>query len=32
MADALINGRVLIGRKFVTGQAVLIEDGRIEGV
>lgn len=32
MDDALINGRVLIGRKFVTGQAVLIEDGRIEGV
>ena len=32
MAEALVNGRVLIGRKFVTGHAVIIEDGRIREV
>lgn len=32
MAMALVNGRMLIGRKFVTGQAVIIEDGRIRDV
>jgi N-acetylglucosamine-6-phosphate deacetylase len=32
MAQALINGRLLIGREFVTGQAVLIEGTRIVAV
>ena len=32
MAVALVNGRVLIGRKFVTAQAVVVEDGRIRDV
>ena len=32
MAKALVNGRVLIGRKFATGHAVIVEDGRIREV
>lgn len=32
MTEALVNGRVLIGRTFVTGQAVIIDDGRIQSV
>lgn len=32
MAQALVNGRVLVGRKLVTGQTVVIEDGRIVSV
>jgi N-acetylglucosamine-6-phosphate deacetylase len=32
MAQALVNGRVLIGRELVTGHSVVIEDGRIESV
>lgn len=32
MVEALINGRVLIGQTFVTGQAVVIDGGRISGV
>jgi len=29
MAEALVNGRVLIGHELVTGRSVIIEDGRI---
>jgi N-acetylglucosamine-6-phosphate deacetylase len=32
MVEALVNGRVLIGRKFATGRAVIIKDGRIDSV
>jgi len=32
MTEALVNGRVLIGRTFVTGQPVIIDDGRIRSV
>jgi N-acetylglucosamine-6-phosphate deacetylase len=32
MAQALVNGRVLIDGKFVTGRAVVIEDGRIRSI
>lgn len=32
MTEALINGRVLIGENFVSGQAVLIDNGRIVDV
>lgn len=32
MAEALVNGRVLIGREFVAAPAVIIEDGRIRSV
>ena len=32
MAQALVNSRLLIGRKLVTGQAVIIESGRIDSV
>lgn len=32
MAQALVHSRLLIGRKLVTGQAVIIESGRIDSV
>jgi N-acetylglucosamine-6-phosphate deacetylase len=32
MTQALVNGRLLIERRFVTGRAVIIEDGRIAAV
>ena len=32
MRTALVNGRVLAGEAIVTGQAVLLADGRIEGI
>ena len=32
MPTALVNGRILAGERIVTGQTVLITDGRIEGV
>ena len=32
MAQALVNGRLLIGRKLVTGRAVIIDGGRIASV
>jgi N-acetylglucosamine-6-phosphate deacetylase len=32
MAQALINGRVLLDAKFITGRAVIVEAGRIEAI
>ncbi len=32
MRTALVNGRILAGERIVTGQAVLLADGRIEGI
>lgn len=32
MAEVLVNGRLLIGRDFVTGRALVIEAGRIEAI
>lgn len=32
MSVALVNGRILIGRQFVAGPAIVIEDGRIQEV
>jgi N-acetylglucosamine-6-phosphate deacetylase len=32
MAEALVNGRVLIGDGFVTGRAVVIDSGRIDSI
>lgn len=32
MRQALVNGRLLIGRDFVTGRSVILDDGRIAGI
>ena len=32
MPQALVNGRLLIGRKLVTAQAVIVDEGRIESI
>ena len=32
MAQALVDGRVLIGRELVTGAAVIVDEGRVESV